>query len=231
MNNIDYSKLSNSELLTIAKDSAVGMCKTLPKEIYLGSLTLESKLPWKAAVLRESLLHRFSDFVDAAVKLYEADRIIPAFTLTRAVMETTAMMYWLFNKTAEFSETKNVDAFDEFLMKGMFGGRDAGSPLSSYNILTAVDHIDKQINGTRAIYDILCEFTHPNYSGVMGSYSHIDDEQHITYFGKEHSKVQVEFGLIPLVACIEVFEEYYNSLAHTLKAINDFYERNSRPSV
>ena len=64
MNNIDYSKLSNSELLTIAKDSAVGMCKTLPKEIYLGSLTLESKLPWKAAVLRESLLHRFSDFVD-----------------------------------------------------------------------------------------------------------------------------------------------------------------------
>ena len=231
MNGLDYSKLSHSELLTIARDSASEMFKILPKTIYLGSLTLESKLPWKAVVLRESLLHRFSDFLDAAVKLYDADRAIPAFSVTRAVMETTAMMYWLSIKAKEFSETKDVDAFDEFLMKGMFGGRDVGSPLSPYNILTAVDHIDKQINGTRAIYDILCEFTHPNYAGVLGSYTHFDVQQHITYFGKEQSKVQIEFGLIPLVACIEVFEVIYNSLASTLKEINDSYARNSTPKA
>jgi len=230
MTEMDYSKLSNSELLTLATMAVAEIRNSLPKELYAGSFTLESKLPWKAIVFRELLFHRFSDLADSAVTMYETNRTIPAFILTRAVVENTAMMYWFSTKVAEFSETKNEDAFDQFLMKGMFGGRDPESPEESYNILTAVDHIDKLYKGIRVFYNTLSEFAHPNYSGVMGSYSNLDEEKYITYLGKEHANVSVQFGLMPLVVCLEVFIDYYNSTGLALKAINDSYEKNIKPA-
>jgi hypothetical protein len=115
-------------------------------------------------------------------------------------------------------------------MKGMFGGRLPESPEQSYNILTVVDHMDKLFKGTRASYDRLSEFTHPNYSGAMGSYSYLDKKKHLAYLGKARRDVPVEVGLITLVACLDLFVDYYNSVGHTLKAINDSYEHNARPS-
>jgi hypothetical protein len=109
MEDIDYSTLANSELLVLAKKAAADMHNTLPKELYLGSFTLQSKLPWKGTLFRELLLHRFSDFLDTTLELYEADRIIPAFVLTRAIMENTAMMYWLCTKATEF--TQNYEGY------------------------------------------------------------------------------------------------------------------------
>ena len=77
MKGVDYSKLNNSELLSLAKEAVTEIRNSLPNELYAGSFTLESKLPWKATVFRELLLHRFSDFVEVAVELYETGRFIP----------------------------------------------------------------------------------------------------------------------------------------------------------
>jgi hypothetical protein len=143
-------------------------------------------------------------------------------------MEDTAIMYSLFTRTSEFVKTKNDDLFDQFLMKGIFGSRNELTPLQSNNILTAIDHIDKKFNGTRNMYDMLCEFTHPNYAGAMGSYCSVDEEKHITYFGKEHVSLPVENGLIPLIICFDLFTDYYNSLAGQIKIMNDCYEQKSK---
>ena len=223
MNNIDYSKFSSSELLQLAKIVAIDSRGRLPKELYFGSFSLNSKLPFKATVLRELLLHRFSDYLDAAVELYESNRIAPAYTITRALVETTALMYLLSVKTTEFVETKNVILFDDFLMKGMFGSKDKKTPVESFNVLTLIDHLDKMFSGMREMYGGLCEFTHPNYSGLTGSYSSIDEVKHIALLGKNYSELPIEYGLIPLIVCVDLFTDYYNSLAKKLEAINDFF--------
>jgi hypothetical protein len=230
MSDFDLSiliKLSASELLEAAKAKSNGDQGSLPKSIHLGSFTLNSKLPYKATLMREVLCHRFNDFANAAVELYAINRIVPAFVLTRAAMENTAMMYTLFTRTSEFVKTKDIDSFDQFLMKGIFGSRNEFTPLQSNNILTAIDHIDKKFTGTRDMYDILCEFTHPNYAGAMGAYCSIDEDEHITYFGKEHVNLPAENGLIPLLICFDLFTDYYNSLAKQIKIMNDYYEQKS----
>lgn len=225
MDTVDVSKLDDSQRLTLAKKLATEVRESLPKELYAGSLTLKSKLPFKLASFREVLIHRLGDLTDVAMELYESNRLVPAFVMTRGVVETAAMTYWLHKKTGEFLESKDENAYDEFLMKGMLGSKDGTTKHESYNILTAVDHLDGEFKGFRDMYNTLCEFTHPNWSGVMGSYSKLDRKAHTLRLGKEHRSPPVAFGLGPLIGSLAVFRDYYNSLADQLEAANDWYEK------
>jgi hypothetical protein len=225
MDALDVSKLSDPERLALAKQLASNIHDSLPKELYAGSFTLKSKLPYKATSFREVLIHRISDIADVAVELYESNRLVPAFIATRALVETTAMLYWLHQKPSEFLEKPDEDAYDKFLMKGMLGSKDRTTKAESYNVLTAVDRLDKKFKGLRQMYDTLCEFTHPNWSGVMGSYSRIDKDTYILYLGKEQAHPPLAFGLGPLIGALAIFHDYYNALADVLKAINDRYEQ------
>lgn len=224
MDPVDVSKLSDAERFALAKQLASSLRASLPNELCAGSFTLRSKLPYKATSFREVLIHRISDIADVAIDLYQNDRLVPAFIETRAVVETTAMIYWLYRKSCEFVEKPDEDSFDEFLMQGIFGSRDGTTKHESYNVLTAVDRLDKKFNGLGQMYDTLCEFTHPNWSGVMGSYSKIDKEKYVLYLGKEHRKPPLSFGLGPLIVSLVIFRDYYNALADVLKVINDRYD-------
>ena len=221
----DLSKLSDAERLSLAKQMATDLAGSLSKELYAGSFTLNSKLPYKACSFREVLIHRVSDFADVAVELFVAERLVPAFVMARAVVETTAMMYWLHEKANDFLENKDEEAFDEFLMKGMLGSKDGTTTQVSYNVLTAIDRLNKEFDGMSGMYDKLCEFTHPNWSGVMGSYSIIENEKFLLHLGKHHRKPPLAFGLDPLIACLAIFTDYYNSSASVLKEINESYEQ------
>jgi hypothetical protein len=225
MDTIDVSKLSDAEQFALAKQMASNIQDSLPKQLYAGSFTLNSKLPYKATSFRELLIHRISDIADVAIDLYETNHLIPAFIVTRALFETTAMMYWLYQKSREFLENANEDAYDEFLMKGMLGSKDGTTRLESYNVLTAVDRLDKNFKGLRQMYDTLCEFTHPNWSGVMGSYSRTDEKNYTLYLGKEHANPPVAFGIGPLIGSLAIFQDYYNALGDVLMAINQGYEQ------
>ncbi len=91
-------------------------------------------------------------------------------------------------------------------------------------MLTAIDHLDKEFENLRKMYDTLCEFTHPNYSGVIGSYAKLDPKGHVLYLGKQHANPPLAFGLGPLIGCLGIFLDYYNDLADKLKALNESYE-------
>jgi hypothetical protein len=219
----DIIKLSDSEKLDVAKAQAAAIRASLPKEIRMGSFSLNSKLPWKAMSFRELLLHRFSDFIEATILLYETDHLLPAFVLTRAVIETSASMYFLLVKVREFQKYRDIHAFDDFLMKGLMGSK-IDFDLKPYNILTAVDHLDKRYNGVREAYDRLSEFTHPNYSGVTGSYSSSKPKEFVTYLGRDVIEVPKDFGLIPFLVSLAVFVDDYNAVGHAVAAINDSFE-------
>lgn len=110
-------------------------------------------------------------------------------------------------------------------MKGLVGSKDGTTKIESHNILTAVDRLDKEFIGLRRMYDTLCEFTHPNWSGCMGSYSKLDAAKYTLHLGREHANPPVTaFGLVPLIAGLVIFQDHYNALSGLLKAINDRYD-------
>ena len=110
----------------------------LPNRVEAAGLTLKSKLPFKALSLREVLIHRISELAECAMIKYEERKIVPAFVLTRAVIETVALIYWLHKKIAELLESKDIEKLDYFLMKAMLGSKDNTTNIESYNVLTAV---------------------------------------------------------------------------------------------
>lgn len=222
----DLSQLSDAERYGLAKKLVIAMRGSLPKELYAGSFTVNSKLPYKACSFREVLIHRQSDLADVAMDLYEAKRLVPAFVMTRAVVETTALMYSLHTKAQDFLTTKDEDAFDGFLMKGMLGSRDETTSHESVNILKSVDRMDKEFDGLRDMYNTLCEFTHPNWSGTMGAYSRIEREKYLLHLGKEHHSPPLAYGLAPFIGCMAIFTDHYNALAGLLKSIDKLYAKN-----
>jgi hypothetical protein len=77
------------------------------------------------------------------------------------------------------------------------------------------------------MYDQLCEFTHPNWSGALGSYGKIDREQFTLKLGSNIRRPPIAFGLAPLIGGLIMFEHYYNDLTDLLYGLNDYFENDS----
>ncbi len=217
-------KKTEREYLLETRVFATNIFASLPHNVEAVALTWKSKVPFKALSLREVLIHRIAELSMVAVDLFECNKLVPAFIITRAVVETVAMTYLFSQKNSEFLGSKDVKKLDEFLMKAMFGSRDSSTPLDSYNVLTAVDKMDKEYNGFRKMYDWLCEFTHPNWSGVLGAYGQLDREKYSLSLGSENSRIPIILGLAPFNASLKLFEHYYNDLAEQLSNLNEFFE-------
>ena len=101
-------------------------------------------------------------------------------------------------------------------MKALFGAKDGRGPAEAVNILTAINHVNKEVENFKNIYDSLSEFAHPNWSGVSGSYSKIDKENIWLDLGIEVREVPLIIGLLPLVGTLEFFKIYYNKMVDVL---------------
>ena len=202
-----------AESLSHAKELTEEFKLNLPKKIEAASLSLKSKLPFKAVSLREVLIHRLTELSEVACDLYERKKIVSAFIITRSVMETAAMLYWLYSKVKKAVDSQDIGDINDFLNRALLGWRDTKMPAQAYNILTAVDEIDKIFNGYRSLYDSLSEFAHPNWSGVHGAYAKINTKEYSVDLGSEVTELPVAIGLPPLEGSLEVFKHYYNELS------------------
>jgi hypothetical protein len=223
----NVAEMTDGERFELASRLATDIRNALPKELYAGAYTLHSKLPFKADSLREVLIHRVSDLADVALELFTGEKLVPAFIITRSVVETTALIYRVDQKSKEFISNRDERTYDEFLMKGLLGSRDGTTPEESHNILTAIQHLDKEFGGLSQMYATLCEFTHPNYSGAMGSYSRLDKENHVLLLGSDQRRPPLAFGLGPLIGCLAIFTGFYNEAGEAIAEINNQYEKDA----
>lgn len=144
-----------------------------------------AKIPYKARILRECLLHRVFELVDSACDDAGQGRSVACVLNARAALESASMLCWLHRKIKRAVDDESIDGVDEFLMKGLFGRRDVETELGSHHVLPAVKKVDsflKRASGhpdsATRFYDGLSETAHPNYEGVMLSFLHdIDDRR------------------------------------------------------
>lgn|GEM_PF-3659264 len=151
----------------------------LTAHLSADSVSPRAKIPYKARLLRECLLHRVSDLADSACHVYRHGQIIPAFILSRSAFETAGVLFYLKKQIAASVASRTLANLDEEkLMRIMFGQKIAESQYAAINVLTTLKYVNAFVadgNENRAgamtrFYDNMCEFAHPNYMGCVGTY-------------------------------------------------------------
>jgi hypothetical protein len=174
------------------------------------------------------LFHRASALASPAVSLIEAGNTIGGAVLTRALMETVAIMVDLHAKLSAFVKTPDVESLDTFLMKCLFANRyEDGGVRDEYftaSILSSIDRLDKKTKGFRKMYDVLSEYAHPNYNGVFGSFGKVDEEKFVLDLGPDARSNGTMSGALPLAAALEILVHYYDDMPESMIGVNKHFE-------
>jgi hypothetical protein len=125
-----------------------------------------SKLPSKVLVYRATLIWRMAEVTRCALGHFGRGELAAAILLTRAAIEASAAAWYLRKKVAGSVESAMVGDIDEYLMKLLMGSKNEPAVPDPINVMTFVDHVDKDIVGFRTQYDNLSEFAHPNWAGT-----------------------------------------------------------------
>ena len=208
-----------------AKLLAQAIALSLPKRVDASSLTLQSKLPFKALSVRETLIHRVSALASPAVALFEANNLLAGIVLTRAVFETVAVLFSLRREVDAFLKHETIETLDDFLMACLVGSRWPDAKTQARNVLTMIDHLDKQFQGYRATNDSLCEYAHPNWSGALGSFGTIDRQEHVLHLAQESRESVQIIGETSLAMSLNLFQHEYDDMISSLNALNSYFER------
>jgi len=100
----------------------------------------------------------------------------------------------------------DLQTFDDYVMKAVFGGRDKifDLKIEATNILSSVDRVSKEIEPFRAQYDRFSEMAHPNFLGVSWHFSTTDTEKFSISFGKNVNKRDLEKILLTIKPTLEL---------------------------
>lgn len=152
---------------------------------HLGAIenTMCQRLLRLYEVWRQVNLRRTLDIANGALCFFEQHRLVPACTLTRSVIETTAVQYYIYKKLIIHTENADPQSIHKLLMSAVFGRRDSEWPQSPIQVLTAIDHLNRKFPGSRSEYDRLCEYAHPNLAGGFGTYVRSEGDQLESHFG------------------------------------------------
>jgi hypothetical protein len=203
--------------------------RNLPRRIDPVALS-RSKLPFKALAYREVLIWRVTELGRTAFENLHADRLAAAILLARAAIETTAALWYLFNKLNGAVNAGSVGDIDHYLGKLSVGTRnwtDDGSP-QAVSVLTFVDCAEKTFEGFRHAYDGLSEYAHPNYMGTTGLYSRIDHEDILIDFGPDAKRLEhARYACaLNLSVALLIFENTYEKVGDLLPAFITLCEAN-----
>jgi len=215
-------------MLKETKELALLIESGLLDKIEIAAFSMNSMIPYMVVHLRETLLHRIAALATSAVELFEQKREIPAMLLTRGVMETFALMFELHGMIKTFLSNYNEMDFGTSLNQLIKGDRlpdDIQAKNNAKNILTLIEHVDKEFPGFKQGYDFLSEYAHPNWLGVSAAYGKINHDSFELLLGR---KEEHDFtgGITELNNSLIGCHHFYNDMAEMIYTINDYFEGN-----
>lgn len=171
------------------------------------------KAPFRSLVLREALLWRMHDLGQQILILSQHQHLLGARILLRSAIETLATLIYLNQKTnAVRARELSFFAFDELTKQLLMGSRNGATSQAAINILTVLAKAEKKHPGLVSMHERLSESAHPNFDGVLYTYSASDPEKYETSFSNRWVEL---FGAEqePAMAFIfAVFESEYNDV-------------------
>ena len=191
----------------------------LPRRVD-AMISPESKLPFKALLFREALIWRMAELSRGAFENFERTHLVVAILLTRAAFETSAALWYLSAKLDAALQAGTVGDIDDYLTLLMMGSRTNSELPPAISVLTFVDRVEKDVDGFRHQYEMLSEFSHPNWAGTALLYSRPDPPNLRTDFGAnirggDRTK---HAGVLNLSVALMFFERSYNHVADVMPA-------------
>src|SRR5512141_565363 len=95
--------------------------QSLPRELDGFAASPYSKLPFKVLLYREALIWRMAELSEGACHHFEADDVISAIVLTRAAVETSAALWYLYRKVEDAVSSGSLGDIDTYVMKLVVG--------------------------------------------------------------------------------------------------------------
>jgi hypothetical protein len=213
--NTDLAFANEDELLKKGLELSSQLKGCLPTYIDPLTISMKAKVPFNALCIREVLLYRVSELADVALSSYRNNQLVTAATLTRALIESVSLLYWLFKQLVRAVEEGSSTRITPFLKRALVGTRNGATPLDAHNVLHAIDEMTKDIGGWRKLYEELCEIAHPNWGGCLGAYAKLNKEK--VWYELGQCRLPKPLILGPLVCSMEFFIHHYNNMIPHLK--------------
>lgn len=152
-----------------------------------------------------------------------------AIVLTRASVETSAALWHLCGKIEKAVQINTVDGIGDYLTKLRLG---QGKGIAESDIPKAVHvndfirSVNKDCDGFLHQYDVLSEYTHPNWSGTTMLYSKPDHENRVAEFGRNlrGGDSAKGIGVTNLSVALMFFERSYKRVAGLIPAFTKLCE-------
>ena len=143
----------------------------------LAMFSFSGELQWKLQVGIErdienyvdENLRRVSGLLEDTAFLLARDSVIGAVVTSRACLETMAMVIEFFRRFKAAVSRTDGSELKKVLCTFIFASLEFKDvlPLKSPNVMDAIRHSDRKQGGVLDAYSVLCESTHPNWSGKI----------------------------------------------------------------
>ena len=209
-----------------AKQLIAVIGKDLPRR--LDRAPFHSLTPFKALQLRELLRYRIAALAAPAVEFFEQRRVLPAVILARAAVETFVPLFFLHSEVAGFlagsRDEPSAKGLDAFLLHSLMLSRREGTDFTATNIMSLVKKVEKSLPGFAPTYFALCEYAHPNWAGVLGTFGKGDKEADSLILGERSDDPAYKLGTNALAGCLGSFHPLYNDLGDMIPPLNDHFD-------
>lgn len=203
---------------------------------------------FRFVVYIQIVLWRILDMSEEILNCWENKHPSSAFVLLRSLYENSSVIYYANNKLEKllnennFHEIQNLiinltyatriaerieDNVREQLQRIKDGVGDYSSEeeirkvFTATNILTIIDEINKTLKYHRSDYDHLCEYSHPNYDGLMGLYGNFKNTFTIELSREKGiSQTNVINFFSRFDISLDLFLRGYDGMAKKLNEIN-----------
>ena len=204
---------------------------SLPKEMPIQFCNTMD--PSRAILLREACLFRVTELTESAYTAFAGDKLITAFILCRAFMETETLFWTFIDMLQEALKNRKVENIRTFFDKALTGVKDqelkkfkrpneASQVLDPHHVLKLIENtMGKKIQSYPLQYASLSEFSHPNAAGTIEAYTTFDWPSNTVRFGLNSEKLSSDLALPQLVVSIRAFIQLYDLSADL---IHEFVE-------
>ena len=159
-----------------------------------------AKIAWKLVGLQQVCLYRTVMLADACASSWNSGNTLGAMVAARALMETAAVLHDLEAQLTRFCADEDLDAVDDLVMRRTFATRlkDWDWETPATNIFTLLKKMEAPFKGITNVYELLCEFCHPNSLGTFHLFAALDRAELTTYFTEKCHDPEGHFGNIML---------------------------------
>jgi hypothetical protein len=143
------------------------------------ALSPVSKVPAQVFILLQVGLRRTIELSEAAIREINRRHLVTAALLSRGTIETSCLLWDVMRQiesVVEKGDTAKIKELLEVLSKSLLGGKAKDvmidDSIVARNVLTIIGHLSKKLSvPLDGFYARLSEFAHPNYHGMMATYT------------------------------------------------------------